>query len=270
MRKHVNIIEHLRNKTATTIGHRQVVFNYTTMNRSTGKMAKPLGKALAISLALHAFLLLQENRPVKTTPATDMARAHDGDAKPLAARLRATRLQEAASRVPPAQIVTPAASAGQAAAATTATAPLPENVQRTPRSPPSETTDTTDTASATIEAAANGNMNAHANPPVSILGDGNGLRQYRIDLAVAARRFRNYPTAARSAGLGGVAGIRVAVDANGQSQGTELHSSSGNALLDAAALAMLENAARTTAAPPTLRGQPFDVLIHVEFDPQTE
>lgn len=263
MRKHVNIIECLRNKTATTIGYQQVIFNYTTMNRSTGKMAKPLGKALAISLALHAFLLLQENRPVKMTPATGRAFSHDDDAKPLVARLH-KNAQQIASRAPPA---TPAASAGQATAATTTTAPLPENTRQTPRSPPSKTADT---ASATTEDAANGTMNVHAAPPVSVTGDSNGLRQYRIDLAVAARRFRNYPTATRSAGLGGVAGIRVAVDANGQSQGAELHSSSGNALLDAAALAMLEDAARTTAAPPTLRGQPFDVLIHVEFDPQAE
>ncbi|SMB24559.1 putative TonB family protein [Sterolibacterium denitrificans] len=211
---------------------------------------------MAISLALHAFLLLQENRSINMTPATDPL--HARHAGPLAARLR-TNAQQAAA--PVAQ--TTAAAAG---------APRQENARKAPppdasRASMSMAATVADTASVTAETAASGN--ADAGHPASVNGEGEGkhLRQYRIDLAMAARRFRNYPAAARNAGIGGITGVRVVVAADGQSQGAELHSSSGNALLDAAALEMLGNAAQATAVPPALRGRAFDVLIPVAFDP---
>ena len=94
--------------------------------------------------------------------------------------------------------------------------------------------------------------------------DAAGLRQYRLALAGEARRFRRYPEIARRDGLAGTAEIRVAV-----MQGerlAELSRSSGHALLDAAALEMLRQAAARTQLPDSLRGQKFAVLLPVVFE----
>lgn len=94
--------------------------------------------------------------------------------------------------------------------------------------------------------------------------DAAGLRQYRLALAGEARRFRNYPEAARRAGLAGTAEVRVGVAAGAPRQ-TELARSSGHAMLDVAAVEMLRAAAARAALPESLRGQTFAVLLPVVF-----
>jgi len=94
--------------------------------------------------------------------------------------------------------------------------------------------------------------------------DAAGLRQYRLALAGEARRYRNYPEAARRAGMAGTAEVRVAVSA-GIARQTELARSSGHEMLDSAALEMLRAAAARTLLPESLRGQEFAVLLPVVF-----
>ncbi|MFA7270007.1 MAG: energy transducer TonB [Sterolibacterium sp.] len=96
--------------------------------------------------------------------------------------------------------------------------------------------------------------------------DANGLRQYRVSLATAARRFKLYPPLALENGWSGTAEIVVANAANGVPQPVQLLRSSGYALLDAAALEMVGNAALHAAVPASLRGQTFSVLLPVVFD----
>ncbi len=93
-----------------------------------------------------------------------------------------------------------------------------------------------------------------------------GLRQYRLALASEARRFRHYPEPARRAGLAGTAEIRVAVAAEGGAAQTELSRSSGHAVLDAAALDMLGQAAKRVELPAALRGRSVSVLLPVSFE----
>jgi protein TonB len=93
--------------------------------------------------------------------------------------------------------------------------------------------------------------------------DAAGLRQFRLALATEARRFRRYPDAARREGLAGTAEVRIAVLPGAQY--AELSRSSGHALLDAAALDMLQQATTRTQLPESLRGRRFVVFLPVVF-----
>ncbi|MEW6513240.1 MAG: TonB family protein [Pseudomonadota bacterium] len=95
--------------------------------------------------------------------------------------------------------------------------------------------------------------------------DAAGLRQYRLALAGEARRYRNYPEAARREGIAGTAEVRISVSA-GIARHTELARSSGYDALDSAALEMLRAAAARTLLPESLRGQEFAVLLPVVFN----
>lgn len=91
------------------------------------------------------------------------------------------------------------------------------------------------------------------------------LRQYRLALAGEARHYRNYPEAARRAGMAGTAEVRVSVSA-GIVRQTELARSSGYEMLDSAALEMLRAAAARALLPESLRDQEFAVLLPVVFE----
>jgi len=93
-----------------------------------------------------------------------------------------------------------------------------------------------------------------------------GLRQFRLALAVEARRFRRYPDAAERAGLTGTAEVRVTVESGAPTRRVDLDRSSGHAVLDAAALEMLRQAAVRTVLPETLQGRNFTVVLPVVFE----
>lgn len=95
--------------------------------------------------------------------------------------------------------------------------------------------------------------------------DVNGLRQYRLSLASAARRYKLYPPLALENGWTGTAEVAVAIAARGAPQPVQLLRSSGYVLLDAAAMEMMTKAALNTAVPASLQGQPFSISLPVEF-----
>ena len=99
-------------------------------------------------------------------------------------------------------------------------------------------------------------------------GDGvsaDGLRQYRIELAGAARRFRHYPAVARSRGWEGVAEVVVSVNVGVPVPSVRLQGTSGHALLDEQALEMLTRAVAATPLPESLRGRSFSVPMPIRF-----
>lgn len=96
--------------------------------------------------------------------------------------------------------------------------------------------------------------------------DADGVRQYRVNLATAARRFKRYPALALEMGWSGSAQIEVAIAASGVAQPPRLMGSSGHELLDEAALAMIGRAAQATLVPASLRGRAFAVKLPVVFD----
>lgn len=112
-----------------------------------------------------------------------------------------------------------------------------------------------------INERTNERTNERANERVSV----DGLRQYRIELAGAARRFRNYPALARSRGWEGVAEVSVAVNAGMPSPSVKLVKSSGHGVLDDQALAMLSRAVAATPLPESLQGHSFVVPMPIRF-----
>lgn len=94
-----------------------------------------------------------------------------------------------------------------------------------------------------------------------------GVREYRLALAVQARRYKRYPPRAMEAGIGGTAEIRISVAAAGSAAEVLLARSSGDETLDAAALDMMKRAAPRTAVPDALRDRGFAVDLPIVFDP---
>ncbi len=91
------------------------------------------------------------------------------------------------------------------------------------------------------------------------------LRQYRMALAIAARRFKHYPPLARERGWQGRVEVVVSVSAWQRAPAVALLRSSGHVALDEQALAMLEQAAASTLLPESLQGRDFRVLLPIEF-----
>lgn len=117
---------------------------------------------------------------------------------------------------------------------------------------------------AAVAAASSPSPAADAAPPASAVS-ADSLRQYRIDLAVAARRFRVYPAAARARGWEGVAEVGLALSPALPAPQLRLLRSSGHEVLDEAALRMLSRAAAATPLPEGLRGAGFELTLPVRF-----
>lgn len=96
--------------------------------------------------------------------------------------------------------------------------------------------------------------------------DAEGLRGYRIALARETKRFRRYPPRAIDAGWEGTAEVKVLLGAGGIARGVALARSSGHAVLDETALAMLAEALPATPVPPALRERDFAVTLPVVFE----
>lgn len=93
----------------------------------------------------------------------------------------------------------------------------------------------------------------------------NDLRQYRLALAIAARRFRHYPALARERGWEGTVELALAVSAQRSEPGVSVLRSSGHPALDRQAQEMMAQAARVTVLPESLQGRDFRVVLPVQF-----
>lgn len=91
------------------------------------------------------------------------------------------------------------------------------------------------------------------------------VRQYRLSLAVAARRFKRYPALAREHGWEGAVEIVLRGDALMPVPEVVLANSSGRGILDEQALEMVRRAAQVTMVPDGLRGREFRVSLPVRF-----
>ncbi|MDD5247894.1 MAG: TonB family protein [Rhodocyclaceae bacterium] len=218
-----------------------------------------LAPALAISFLLHALLLwpavslyrqneIAQALAVTLRPANGSAPVVPRPALP-APLLRETRLPSPHADTKPALL----------------TSPTPAQ-----DSTPTSTTEMP-ARSETSAAAADGKAADAPSPPGGAAHpgaglDADGVRQYRLALAVAARRFKRYPPQALAEEIGGTVEVLVAVSAGGQSQEIALGRSSGHAALDDAALDMMRQAAPRTAVPEALRRHAFVVNLPVIFD----
>ena len=218
---------------------------------------RPLIAALLFSLLLHLVLLFGFGWPVRLHPA------------PAGAAMQV----HVGGFPSPAPAPTPAAAPPRPAAAPQKLV-VPREI---PRQEPAPQPAPAAIASAVAAAPAGdaGRAAAPAGPPaenaVSPVDRGgevvsaDALRQYRIDLASAARRFRSYPAMARARGWEGTVELAVVVPAGGLPPLVRLVRSSGHAVLDEQAQAMLQQAVRVAPLPDSLRNRELNVALPIRF-----
>lgn len=255
-------------------------------------MRNGVRSALVISLVLHLLLLwpVREANPDAEPPRvlTASLRAAAADAMPSqppqqqpkppqtqsphrtsasASRQSATAQRKSAD-VPSARLRESDAPARRPASALPAEDAFPLTAEAAPGS-----ADSLVPASAAVASA--DSLAVRAPPSVSPPAAAHaarvaGEREYRLGLAVQARRFKRYPPRAMADGIGGTAEVRVAMAAAAPAADVQLLRSSGDASLDAAALEMFTRAAARTALPESLRGHDFAVSLPIVFDPQAD
>lgn len=91
------------------------------------------------------------------------------------------------------------------------------------------------------------------------------LRQYRVSLASAARRFKRYPALARERGWEGAVEVAIRFVPALPAPDVTLVRSSGHDLLDEQAVQMMAQAARATTLPEGLRGRNLEIALPVKF-----
>jgi protein TonB len=104
----------------------------------------------------------------------------------------------------------------------------------------------------------------------SLAPDGGSLAQYRLALIGAAKRHKLYPSHAIERGWQGRVDVRLVLGANGELAGALVQRSSGHDLLDRQALEMMRKAAALTPIPPALRNREFAVEVPVLFELKSE
>lgn len=220
-----------------------------------------LGRALAFSLALHGVLLWQM-QPAALLPQSLEASQVNYLKASLSLRA-AAESQAAVATSSAASVVKPGAILPSRAAKAMSQIP-PGQMLATAALPSGSSNRTPGELGGVVSLPAV--LSIDIDPlPAGTGADANGLRQYRLGLAAAARRFKRYPPQAQEKGWSGTAEVGVAIAANGVPQSPQLLRSSGHQLLDAAALDMIGNASLQTAVPASLRGQSFSVPLPVVF-----
>lgn len=228
-----------------------------------------LWTALAISFLLHFLLLWPAAAPLHGDDATP----------PLVATLR-TAFASATAPLPVKQVAVPTlkrhepntrtrpAEREQVSAAI-ATATTQNNLLSLTAAAPLRSEVSTVNAKG-IDGGVPAQAPAGATPAGGDGLDADGVRQYRLALATQARRYKRYPARALEANIGGTVEIRLAVATGGLPQDVQLARSSGNDLLDDAALDMIRKAAPRTTVPELLRSRAFVVSLPVVFDLASE
>lgn len=102
-------------------------------------------------------------------------------------------------------------------------------------------------------------------PPAAAEVDADDVREYRMALAVEARRFRRYPALARERGWQGEAEVELRVGGSAPAPLLQIGRSSGHAVLDAQALDMMTRAASVVPVPRGLKGHALRLLLPVRF-----
>ncbi|NBJ11073.1 TonB family protein [Microvirga sp. SYSU G3D207] len=98
--------------------------------------------------------------------------------------------------------------------------------------------------------------------------DPSALNRYRAALYAAVRSRLRYPPSAESQGISGTAEIRFTLDRSGQVLNVSLVRSTGNPLLDQAALATARPGSSLPAAPASVPQQQFTVTAPLRFNPR--
>lgn len=95
--------------------------------------------------------------------------------------------------------------------------------------------------------------------------DADGLRRYRFALAREMRRAWAYPPQALTQKLEGTTEIRIELLAGGRFAAARIEKSSGNQVLDEAALKIISNAATAATVPSSLLSEAISIVQPVVF-----
>jgi protein TonB len=94
---------------------------------------------------------------------------------------------------------------------------------------------------------------------------GEGEREYRLNLAREARKFKAYPPVARERAWEGIVLISVSPPLHSAWPDVSLQRSSGFEEIDRQALEMMAQAVKMAAIPPGLQGRRFQIVVPVEY-----
>lgn len=230
---------------------------------------RTLVQALIVSVLIHAVLMwhgvilfpVRFEQPA-TTINVVISRGPDGDpAKPVSPP----------ATVPPKESVKPPATIVRKADVRSIRVPRPPST--TLAEPPAQSVTTQ--ASQTVPPAPSVSGTAERGEALSTVlpapdaaregVSADDLRQYRLSLAISARRFKRYPLLARERGWEGTAEVALDVNPLLPVPKVVLVRSSGRGVLDDQALEMMTQAARVTSLPESLKGRDFRVLLPVKF-----
>lgn len=226
-----------------------------------GLVRRPLLQACFLSLVLHGALLLSIAHTLPMRLAMPAARLN----ALLSSRVTTSPVAKPMQNLTPKPTLKLTPTPGQPAVQRPETPAmrsltLPDTVRQAVPDAVAHSSDDPHFASARpILAAAN--LEAASSPGVSA----DDLRQYRLSLAISARRFKRYPALARERGWEGTAGVALNFSALLPAPQVSLSRSSGSPLLDEQALDMVIQAARITVLPENLQGRDLRILLPVKF-----
>ena len=95
--------------------------------------------------------------------------------------------------------------------------------------------------------------------------DPGSLEKYRLQLKLAAAKYKLYPKVARDNNWEGLVALRMAFSANGSVASFRVIKTSGHAVLDQQAIEMFKSAAAAVPTPPLLRGKEFAFDVAVSY-----
>lgn len=230
----------------------------------SGLFTRPLVSALVFSLLLHLALVFgpgwpQPERPAMPAGAMRVVVGARATVAPSRAAVSVPNVPPekpgiARAAVPPPVLAMPPQAAPEKSVAA-AGAPAKPDISPAAAAPAEQGVPV---AVATAPVAA-------GKGPAADTVSADALRQYRIDLAASARRFRHYPAAARLRGEEGVVELEVLVVRGIALPSVRLAKGSGHVLLDEQARTMVEQAVRATTMPEAMRGRDALVPMPIRF-----
>lgn len=235
------------------------------------RRCRPLWRALLISLVIHALLLVGAVRLVAPLPESSSSTLQvmvgssprfTAPASPAAASDR-PRQRPAAPPVAPAETRRAIAQPLVQAVPSPFVSPPPAGSPAAPLEPAGEAPVSKPVAAAS--AGAGGARGDRAAGSTSTGASADDVRQYRVSLASAARRFKRYPPLARERGWEGSADVSITLHARLPVPEVALTRSSGHRLLDDQAVDMVTQAVRSTELPEGLRGRDLRLVLPVRF-----
>ena len=223
-------------------------------------MTPMLRRALLMSILAHLTLLLPIRNAILLPEPSGRAAAQEIKALLVSAPPEQLRTLPFESTASPAENPERQATETQAKSGIKKTAPAVSNSFSRSAA--------TDDIAVTERAAVPSGATSQTASPAAIQADTvglDGVRQYRMNLAREARRFKDYPRMARARGWEGVAVVVVNTVAGVAVPVVSLSQSSGFDALDQAALDLVGQAVGTAALPESLRGRQFALTLPIHY-----